>query len=248
MKAKILPRRWLAKLAMAFVALAVIAAAGTIYAYPAVAAVACPTCYGLDWLDSNVFVDRNMPAGDRAHVIDILSEARKRVATFYEDFTSTPRTLVCSTEDCYQHIGGHRERGKSFFDFALMLSPRGLSVTIASHELSHIELHHRVGFIRSLTNAIPAWFDEGVAVIVADDRRYLAPVAAPDRCLVRSDKSLPNTMSEWNRVAGEQDSHIYAEAACRVSDWMSHEGGSYAVRNLVQTVSTGTPFSRIHPQ
>jgi hypothetical protein len=67
--------------------------------------------------------------------MDLLSEARQRVSTFYGGFTSKPRILICSTESCYRHIGGHRERGKSFFDFALMLSPRGLNVTIASHEL-----------------------------------------------------------------------------------------------------------------
>jgi hypothetical protein len=54
------------------------------------------------------------------------------------------------------------ERGKSFFDFALLLLPRGLEAVIASHELSHIELHHRIGLVRTLTNAVPAWFSKSV--------------------------------------------------------------------------------------
>jgi hypothetical protein len=36
-----------------------------------------------------------------------------------------------------------------------------------------------------MTNSIPAWFNAGVAVIVSDDGRYLAPTDAPDRCFVR---------------------------------------------------------------
>lgn len=248
MTTKTAAERWMAKFVMVFAALIVIAGAGTIFAYPAVAAVACPACYGLARLDSNTFVDQGMPADERAELMDILWEARHRVSNFYGSFISNPRILVCSTESCYRHIGGHRERGKSFFDIALMLSPRGFDVVIASHELSHIELHRRLGLIPSLTNAIPAWFDEGVAVIVSNDQRYLAPADAPDRCLVRSDNALPSTMSEWNRVAGMRSSHVYAEASCRVSDWMLQRGGSYAVRTLVRMVSLGTPFSQVYQQ
>ncbi len=231
---------------LSFAAFVVIALAGTIFAFPAVAALACPACYGFDRLDSNIFVERGMPAEHRARVTNMLTEAHQRVTTFYGSFNSHPRILVCSTETCYSHIGGGRQRGVSFFDVALLLSPRGLDVVIASHELSHIELHHCLGLLRSLTNAIPAWFDEGVAVIVSDDRRYLAPVGLPDRCLIKSDEPLPSGMSEWNRHAGEHDSHIYAEAACRVNEWMSKRGGSEAITNLILMVSSGTPFSQVY--
>jgi hypothetical protein len=246
MKTRILPKRWAAKVATAFVALVVVAAAGTLFAYSAVAAVACPACYRFERLAPEVFVDRAMPTEDRNRVMDILFEARERVGAFYGGFTSNPRILICSTERCYRDIGGHRERGRSFFDFALMLSPRGLNVTIASHELSHVELHHRLGLLRSINNSIPSWFNEGVAVVVSDDRRYLAPAEASDRCLVRSDGPLPGTMAEWDKAAGQSDSHIYAEAACRVSTWMSSRGGSSAVTTLVKMVSTGMSFSRAY--
>jgi hypothetical protein len=241
-----LSRQSLTKIVMVLAALMVIAAGETIFAYPAVAAVACPACYGLDRMDTETFVERGMTAEDRANVRIVIAEARRRVGAFYGSFTSNPRILVCSTESCYRHIGGHRERGKSFFDFALILSPRGLGEVIVSHELSHVELHHRLGFFRSLTNAVPAWFNEGVAVVVADDRRYLAPVDAPNRCLVRSDGPLPNTTAEWNRAAGERDSKIYAESACRVSEWMAEWGGPHAVTNLVSLVAMGKPFSDVY--
>jgi hypothetical protein len=243
-----LSRQSLTKLVMVSAALIVIAAAGTVFAYPAVGAVACPACYGLDRMDTETFVERVMSGQDRAKVRIVISEARQRVGTFYGNFTGNPRILVCSTENCYRHIGGHRERGKSFFDFALMLSPRGLGEVIVAHELSHVELHHRLGFFRSLTNAVPAWFNEGVAVTVSDDRRYLAPVDAPNRCLLRSDGPLPSTTAEWNRAAGRQDSEIYAESACRVSEWIAEWGGPHAVTNLVSLVAMGNPFSDVYRQ
>jgi hypothetical protein len=50
--------KWrLKRLTMAFTVLVLMAVAGTIFAYPAVAAFTCPTCYGLGRLDSNTFVD-----------------------------------------------------------------------------------------------------------------------------------------------------------------------------------------------
>ena len=59
MAAKALARQWVGKFVMSLAALVVIALTGTIFAFPAVAAVACPTCYGLDRLDSK----RGQPNG-----------------------------------------------------------------------------------------------------------------------------------------------------------------------------------------
>jgi hypothetical protein len=55
-------------------------------------------------------------------------------------------------------------------------------------------------------------------------------------------------MAEWNRAAGEQNSKIYAESACRVSEWMAEWGGSHAVTSLVSLVATGKPFSDVNRQ
>lgn len=43
-------------------------------------------------------------------------------------------------------------------------------MTILSHELTHAELHYRVGVSRS-AHSIPHWFDEGLAVLVSQDPR-----------------------------------------------------------------------------
>jgi len=152
-------RRRAARVFATIFALIVVAMVGTIVAFPVAAAIACPTCYGLEPLSSNVFVERTLAPEARAHVIGAVTEARKRVRDVYGQFESDPRVLVCSSETCYRHIGGGHTRGKSFFDLALILSPRGVDQVIAAHELSHIELHHRVGFVRFLSGTIPAWFD-----------------------------------------------------------------------------------------
>ena len=177
----------------------------------------------------------------------VLEQARGRVAAFYDSADTQPRVLVCVSDDCYRRIRSAGSRGNALLDLALQLSPRGIDPVIAAHELSHIELHHRIGRIRHLMGVIPAWFDEGVAVVVSDDRRYLMPPDAADRCLVRSDEALPSGMFEWRRAMGRNDNRqLYAKAACRVADWMRAKGGATTVTRLVARVAGGTSFGEAY--
>jgi hypothetical protein len=103
---------------------------------------------------------------------------------------------------------------------AVMLSPRGIDPVIAAHELSHVEFHERLGAQRK---QIPQWFDEGLAVLVSDDSRYLLAKTAADRCRVASDEELPSTLDAWPSAASA-DEQVYAKAACRVSRWVGVHG------------------------
>src|SRR5262249_18929640 len=151
----------------------VVVAIGTALVFPAGAAIACPPCYGFERLDGAVFVERGMSPPARVRVAETLAEARRRVRDFYGNFDADPRILICASEACYARIETYRNRGRAFFDVALILSPRGINPVIVSHELAHIEFHRRLGLVGYVTSAVPAWFDEGLAVYVSDDRRYL---------------------------------------------------------------------------
>jgi len=233
----------LAALAAVLVAAVVV----TILVFPAGAAIACPACYGFERLEGDVFVEKGMMPQMRARLAATLGEARKRVRDFYGSFDGAPRILACASEECFRRIETHRIRGRTFADIAFILSPRGLDPLIVTHEFSHIEVHHRLGLVALARGAIPAWFDEGLAVYVSDDRRYLGPVAAADRCLVRSDEELPSAMREWmRRATGMDDDRLYAKSACRVSRWIAANGGPAAVTKLLARVSTGTSFAQAY--
>ena len=228
-------------------ALVLLGVAGTAVAFPFGIAAACPACYGFERLPANIFIERTASPEQRAQIAAVLEQARRRVAAFYDSADTQPRVLVCVSDDCYRRIRSAGSRGNALLDVALQLSPRGIDPVIAAHELSHIELHHRIGRIRHLMGVIPAWFDEGLAVVVSGDRRYLAPADAADRCLVRSDEALPTGMLEWSRRAGRDDSNqFYAKAACRVADWMAAKGGAPAVTRLVARVAGGTSFGEAY--
>jgi hypothetical protein len=221
-------------------ALLIAGAAGVVLAYPSVAATTCPGCYGLTESQPGVHTEQGLSGEQRARVSQVVEAARQRVSDFYGGRLSSPKLLVCLTEECYQHIGGGKERGIAVLNRSVMLSPRGLDPVIASHELSHVELHQRL----SGGADVPQWFDEGLAVVVSNDPRYLAPESAPDRCLTEPTGPLPVTLGEWLHAAG-QDPGTYAKSACQVSRWLRQNGGRAALHTLIEGLSDGGAFTAL---
>lgn len=232
-------RKALTGLLVAF-GLAAAALGGAAFAYPAAAAIACPTCFGFERIGSGVYVQgvRSPGAQASAHVVD---EGRAKVRAFYRQLESHPEILLCTTDACYKRVGGGASRGMALLDRALVLSPRGLNPTIAAHELAHVELHARLGLVKTMRRTIPQWFDEGLAVYVSDDPRYIAAAGATDRCLVaESSEALPTTRQAWVENAASRD--LYAKAACRVSRWLARKGGAPAAIELIRRVADGQSF------
>lgn len=210
------------------------------FVFPAVAAATCPQCYGFERIDDGLFIERSMTPGERAKTRDIIHRARERIRGFYGEQLGTASILICATNECYRDMRGGGSRGTAYYDAAILLAPNGANEVIAAHELSHIEFHKRIGALRAFFGAAPAWFDEGLAVVVSDDRRYLEPEDRPDRCRAHSDEALPLTSREWRRTAEANNS--YALAACRVSEWMKTKGGSAAVLQLARRIANGETF------
>ncbi|MFB9203261.1 hypothetical protein ACFFV7_18820 [Nonomuraea spiralis] len=238
-------RRWWKILLVALVAVLAATVGGVALAYPSLAATTCPGCYGLTELRPGLHVEDGLTEAQHGRAREVADQAARRVTGFYGTRLSSPDLLVCLTESCYRRIGGGRERGVAVLNRSVMLSPRGLDPVIASHEMSHVELHARL----TSAAAVPQWFDEGLAVVVADDPRYLtpqpAPASAPDRCLVApSGQPLPVTLEEWLRAASA-DPATYARSACQVSRWLDGHGGRAGLLDLITRLNAGEPFATL---
>ncbi len=214
------------------------AVAGLCLVYPAAAATACPPCYGFADLGDRIFVEPGLSPEQRLATKATIEAARDRVRDFYGSLSGDPRILLCATQACYGRFGGG-SRGMALLDRALFLSPRGADIVIAAHELSHIELHSRLGLMKTLSKAIPQWFDEG-AVVVSDDPRYLTASSRGDRCRVEPDGDMPSARTAWIETA--QSADLYAKAACRVNRWIVSHGGPAAVAWLADAVAAGESF------
>ncbi len=221
-------RRWIVALAAAVL---LGASAGVVaVAAPSVAAVACPQCYGLSDLGGGVYAERD----DNAYR-PMVDAAEKRVEAFYGGRQAHARVLICATDACYRRLGGGGEKGRALRTWALLLSPAGVTETIAAHELAHLELHQRLGDAR-----VPHWFDEGLAVVVSGDPRYLQDGA--DRCRVPYEQALAVTRVDWSEASAGGTDRGYLLAGCVVSRWVA----AHDVRQLVVDLRGGMTFERAY--
>lgn len=238
-------RKLIAYFLAVLVLVGVAAAASLAYAYPIAAAVVCPSCYGMEYAGQRIVVDTAMPARMRVELSGDAETATSTVEAFYVVFHRQPYLVACSTEACDHRMGGRGAKAVTLstpFVTVLRLSPRGIDPTILKHEFSHVELHRRVGLWARFTGAFPAWFDEGVAVLVSADDRYIRPgTTALKRCVRDSERPLPTTPFEWTSKAGK-DSMLYADAVCRVMRWMDANGGKDGLLRAIDAAGDGSAF------
>jgi hypothetical protein len=201
---------------------------------PGLGATVCPQCYGLTSRGGGIYSDR-----DDSAYRTLVDDADRRIAAFYGSRVSDPRVLICSSASCYERLGGGGEKGRALRNWSLMLSPAGINPTIATHELSHVEFHERLG---SASREVPQWFDEGLAVLVSDDARYLKPGSAADRCRLPYDEARPVVDGDWWSAAADGVDRPYLQAACVVSRWAGAHGGAKGVLDLIAALKAGADW------
>src|SRR5215472_14255141 len=106
--------RWPRRIVAIIAALMFTAAASIPFVLPAVAAYACPSCYGFERQSDGLYVERAMPDGDRAKLQSLVDRATGQVAAFYGEFARPPVLLVCVTDGCYRRIGGGGSRAATY--------------------------------------------------------------------------------------------------------------------------------------
>lgn len=199
----------------------------------------------MERLTPNLVVDSGMSPATRDQLKSDAEAAEAKVRLFYDVFARRPVLVACSTEYCDRRLGGRGARAITMstpFATIIRVSPRGLNTTILAHEFSHVELHHRIGVWKLLRGAIPAWFDEGIAVIVSGDDRYLKPGAtAQDQCKREVARPLPISAFVWGPEAGK-DPMLYADAACLVLRWMDINGGRDGLLHQIDAIADGQTF------
>lgn len=228
-------------LGMAVLVLLALGALAITFLLPSAVAATCPACYGFKEVQHDIYVEQALSEAQSADIVSMVEAARRELTDFWGPLQAKPRILVCSDSDCFHRLGGGGRRGMSLFDSVAVLSPRGNSITIAAHELSMNEMHHRLGLRAFATERMPIWFDEGVAMYASNDLRYLLPASQGDRCVVSTPQPLPTNMFEWNKTA-LTDHQLYARAACQTSQWMAAHGGAPAVVALVNRMAAGASF------
>lgn len=221
-----------------------------------------PTVIGLDELTPKVYVNKEMSIAHREQFTGVVAEARRKITDFYGGTFSQPEILACSTEECFAAIGGGKPRGVNLSKSKLILSPRGLTVPILTHEWSHAELRTRMdakfdGIFGM--NSIPTWFDEGLAVVVSEEPTHSEKVWD---LVVAQKMATPRledlaTLKDWNKAArqfGDVDCAsgvpgkihvVYATAGHEVRNWYRRVGRE-GLLNLIEKIKSGERFERAY--
>lgn len=190
---------------------------------------------------SHIIVEQGMTAQQRALFDHAVQSAQATVRSFYGAPARRPYVVVCATRACdsRMHAAGVNALTLTAPWFTVVrVSSNGREAGFLAHEFAHVDFHARIG-LGNLQRAVPAWFDEGLAAVVAGDPRYVRGGAGPKaRCKGNAGARLPSDTGEWTQRA-IQNPAIYADAACRVIDWMERHGGRQAVLNLIPSLASG---------
>lgn len=130
-----------------------------------------PRTFGLVETAADVYVEPTMGVPERMELQRQIVVGRAQVERFFGSVTTSPYFVACTTNDCAVRFGSYGGRAAAFGETAIRLSPSGLSAPIIAHEWAHAEVYRRVGGWWQ-ARRIPRWFDEGVAVVIADETRH----------------------------------------------------------------------------
>lgn len=198
----------------------------------------CPECFGLVRIAPRAFTDA--PAAMHADLRTMLIKADRETELFFGSLKSSPRVVMCATDACIARFSrGYAASGVTFGSYLIRIAPRGLYQTVMTHERVHAELYHRVGDVRMIRGAVPTWFDEGLAVLIANDRRFLrngqgkVPADWTDRA---------RAQSGWMRLVDEHGWRVvYGAATQRVAS-IEKRVGRDGLRRIIERIISGEDF------
>jgi len=232
----------LRRLAFALVALAVLSAAALGFAYPLLPAALCPACFGLQVTGAGIVVQSSTDAGRQVELAELTAQAAAHVATELGPIGARYRVIFCTDPDCTARLRVHGAAGLTIstpFGAVVYIAPQGATPEILRHELAHVAIHHRAGVMASLNGRLPAWLDEGLAVIVSDDPAHLRTGAGAGvaRCAAPPVALVANPF-DFARAAA-LDPGLYTRSACAALHYEAQLGGRAALLDAIDSLRDG---------
>ena len=214
-----------------------------------------PEIFGMEKISASMYVDEIMSEEARTELLKSYDVARKNIELMYGVIISKPDVIACSTEECFQTFGGKSARAKNYGGSTFLLSPRGLTPQIISHEWSHNELYVRIDSFWEMRN-IPQWFDEGLAVVVSNESTHSQKAWQEIKKRGIPVPSLNELVSleDWftaiekygghkaNKLNPEKLKVVYATAGNEVRQWLDHVGQK-GLLNLIKLIKSGEEFT-----
>ncbi len=198
--------------------------------YPVLPAALCPGCFGLERLAGGVLADEQGTAVWRRDLLAEIDAAQAHVDGELARPDARRWIIACATADCARRLRVRGAYGLTLstpIGAVVYLAPGGATATIIRHELAHVAIHAHAGVAASLNGALPAWLDEGLAVVVSEDPAHLRAGQGADRCAAPPVGLVSNPF-EFARAAA-RDPALYTRAACAALHLEAQLGGRAAL-------------------
>ncbi len=186
---------------------------------------------GLDTLSDGTRVQSSSTNVERLQILKLLQQAKARITKAFGLPRAKP-TIIFLKDTHALFPFGLNEYGSTqtiASRACVIIGPQGTNLNVVAHELMHAELFERVGIWRKFT-AIPAWFDEGVAMQM--DFRSAYDLKQPIKNLVAVEKL--KSSNQFNAGNNEQLTEHYALAKAIVAKWLTKIGVSNLYSSLDQ--------------
>ncbi len=215
--------------------------------------VLAPSAFDMDQAEPNVYVEPTMSMAQREQLQRQINLGRAQVERFFGALHTTPYFVACATPACALRFGSHGERAAAFGDQAIRLSHNGLTAPVVAHEWVHAEVYRRVGGAWKV-GRIPRWFDEGLAVVIADEARHSETNWREIQRRGQATPALAELMSRRDWVAaviryGEPNVDdpnnlrvVYSTAGHELRRWLACAGPAGTLA-LLGAVRAGEPFA-----
>ncbi|WP_139257597.1 hypothetical protein [Natronohydrobacter thiooxidans] len=220
-----------------------IALAWFLYSEPHVRTYLCPACSGFRQVAPRIYVDQQATDAQIGAALQDLATAEGLVLDFYPERRSDAVWLLCLSGECGVRTSP-MPLAMAYMNLFVFVYPEGATTTILAHELAHTELHQRVGSNRRFfSQAVPTWFDEGLAVYISHDTRYLdVENGVVTGCKAGNWPQPPSDQRAFRRFGATEAEAIYTASACLVIDWIDRHGGAKAVISLLDEIRAGDAF------
>ena len=211
-----------------------------------------PSASGMDEIHAALYVEPVMTAQQRQALQQQIELGRAQVEAFYGSITTAPYFVACVTAQCDVRFGSYGEPATAFGDVAIRLSLNRRLPRLVAHEWSHAELYRRVGGWRHI-GKIPRWFDEGVAVVVADEALH-APanwqeitrrgLPTPPLTALVSRRDWAAAVKKYGETRGDDPNNlrvVYSAAGHEVRAFLACAGRA-GVAAVLDAVQADEPF------
>lgn len=208
-------------------------------------------------IKTNIYASPSLKVRQHANIIKIIKKAEVRVDSFWSGQQASPKIILCGTPQEYEKYcqsteGAGCSLGTPWGQSFVILNVQGLNVDVLSHEMSHVELFKRLGWVKT-TWEVPQWFNEGTALML--DRRFVSTTDSVGRYLTytgewlyqtrggRHSLELKDISSVKGFFSGNQKRVMlaYMTSGMEVSYWLAFAGRNGLLK-LMSEMESGHTF------